>query len=78
VTEAMATGLPIIASPNSGTPVREGVEGFIRDYTDIDGMAACVERLAANPKLRRDMGTASRTVAHGLSWKTTAGSWWRS
>jgi glycosyltransferase involved in cell wall biosynthesis len=67
VTEAMATGLPIITSPNSGTPVQDNIHGFIRNYTDIDGMIACLETLAANPHQRHDMATASRALAHGLS-----------
>ena len=67
VTEAMAAGIPIVTSPNSGTPVRDGIEGFIQDYFDVDGMAACVEQLASNAELRRSMGIASRTTAERLT-----------
>jgi glycosyltransferase involved in cell wall biosynthesis len=67
VTEAMATGLPIITSPNSGTPVQDNLHGFLRNYTDIDGMIACLETLAANPNQRRDMANASRSLAQTLT-----------
>jgi glycosyltransferase involved in cell wall biosynthesis len=63
VTEAMATGLPIITSPNSGTPVRDGVEGFICNYSDIDAMTARIEQLAVDVPLRREMGRQSRATA---------------
>jgi glycosyltransferase involved in cell wall biosynthesis len=66
-TQAMATGLPVITSPNSGTVVRDGIDGFVRDYSDIDGMVSSIEALARHAKLRRDMGIAARAAAHGLS-----------
>jgi glycosyltransferase involved in cell wall biosynthesis len=67
VTEAMATGLPLVTTPNSGSPVRDGIEGFVRNYDDIDGLASCVEKLAADAKLRRDMGAAGRSIVEGLT-----------
>ncbi len=63
VTEAMAAGLPIVTSPNSGTLVEDGVHGFIRAYDDVEGVARAVDRLAGDAELRRAMGQASRRAA---------------
>lgn len=68
VSEAMATGLPVICSPNAGSVIRDGVEGFILPYDDVDGMARRIEELAASAALRQDMGkkAAQRVRELGL------------
>lgn len=63
VIEAMAAGLPVIASPNSGTPVRHGIDGFITTYDDVDRMADYVAQLTADKDLRLRMGDAARQRA---------------
>jgi glycosyltransferase involved in cell wall biosynthesis len=70
VLEAMATGLPVVTSPNSGTVARHGTEGFITAYDQIDAMADAVERLASNPGLRQDMGRAAsrRASEYTIDW----------
>jgi len=61
VMEAMSTGLPVVTSPNSGSVVRHGTDGFVTAYHQIDTMAEAVERLASNLQLRLEMGrSASR------------------
>ncbi len=60
VSEAMASGLPIVTSPNSGSLVREGVDGFITPYDDVERMADHVSRLAGDPELRHQLGSAGR------------------
>lgn len=60
VLEAMDTGLPIVSTVNSGTIVRNGVEGFIHAYDDIDGFAESIEKLVSDVNLRESMGLASR------------------
>ncbi len=59
VTEAMATGLPVVTTPNAGSIARPGVEGFIHAYDDIEALAASVERLIDEPDLRAEMGRAA-------------------
>lgn len=65
--EAMATGLPVVCSPNSGSVARDEREGFIRPYDDVDGLAAAVEQLVADPDQRRAMGRAARERVEALS-----------
>jgi glycosyltransferase involved in cell wall biosynthesis len=60
VVEAMDTGLPIVTTRNSGTIVRDGVEGFVRDYTDISGFVDAIQKLVDDPELRHRTGVASR------------------
>jgi glycosyltransferase involved in cell wall biosynthesis len=58
--EAMASGLPVVTSPNSGTVARHGREGFIAPYDDIDALAGYVRELVENPDRRLEMGCAAR------------------
>lgn len=66
VIEAMASGLPVVTSPNSGTFARDGMEGFLRAYDDVDGFVECITRLAEDPSLRRTMGEAARKRVEGF------------
>jgi glycosyltransferase involved in cell wall biosynthesis len=47
--EALASGVPIIATPNSGAVVMDGVNGFIVPIRNADAIANCLERLKACP-----------------------------
>ncbi|MFN4242959.1 MAG: glycosyltransferase family 4 protein [Tepidisphaerales bacterium] len=67
VMEAMATGLPVVTTPNSGTLVRDGVEGFVRAYDDIDGLTEAVARLVESESLRLEMGRAARERVEGVN-----------
>lgn len=60
--EAMATGLPIVATRVDGAPeaIEEGITGFLLPPGDIDGMARCTLRLLRDPDLRRRMGHSAR------------------
>src|SRR5258708_38423 len=61
VYEAMACGLPIITTYNSGSPVRDGQEGFIVPIRDIDAIAQRIRQLYVNRSLGRQMGERART-----------------
>lgn len=64
VLEAMATGLPIVTTPNSGTIVENGISGFIFEPNDIDAITRCIEGLVASRDLRLALGlTASQKVS---------------
>jgi glycosyltransferase involved in cell wall biosynthesis len=54
--EALAAGLPVITTPNSGSVVRNGIDGFIVPIRDPQGLAEKINLLAGNPNLRKEMG----------------------
>jgi glycosyltransferase involved in cell wall biosynthesis len=58
---AMAVGLPIIASHQSGatTLVKDGVQGIIIRAQDPQHIADAMVRIASDPKLNQKMGEAS-------------------
>jgi glycosyltransferase involved in cell wall biosynthesis len=68
ILEAMASGLPIVTTPNSGSLVRDGIDGFITPLRDIDALAARIEQLYRNPEERRHMGRAACAHAQDFSW----------
>lgn len=55
--EAMASGLPCVASAIRGNVdlVENGVNGFTCQTDDVDGYAAAIERIVADPQLRQTM-----------------------
>jgi len=67
--EAMAAGLPLIFTPNTGAVARDGVEGFQVPIRDVDALAAAIERLYRDPGLRREMGRAARERAEEYTWE---------
>ncbi|MBM4276213.1 MAG: glycosyltransferase family 4 protein, partial [Deltaproteobacteria bacterium] len=67
--EALAAGLPVITTPNAGSVVRDGVEGFIAPIRDAASLAARIELLAANPGLLAHMAQKARERAAEFSWE---------
>lgn len=62
VLEAMATGLPVIASDTSSHPeqVRDGIDGILVPPGDVSAVATALGRLRARPAEARAMGDAAR------------------
>lgn len=61
--EALATGLPVICTPNAGSIVRDGLEGWVVPVGDSSAIAAKLNGLAADPGLRLDMSRYARLRA---------------
>jgi len=66
VTEAMAYGLPILASPVGAIPdmIENGKGGFLIESQDVDGYVKAVLRLMENKGLCESMGTYNRIKAN--------------
>lgn len=65
--EAMAAGLPVIATPNCGGVVRDGVDGFIVPIRNPEALAEKMELLAGNPELLARMSQNARIRAQDFS-----------
>jgi glycosyltransferase involved in cell wall biosynthesis len=65
VLEAMAMGLPVVASSVNGTPeaVQEGVTGYLVPPGDPARLAERLEAIAADAETRAAMGRAAREAA---------------
>jgi glycosyltransferase involved in cell wall biosynthesis len=60
--EAMAAGLPVVATEVGGIPdvVTDGVNGFLFRPGDIATLERLLRRLMHDPQLRMRIGTAAR------------------
>jgi len=71
IVEAMATGVPIVATRGGGTPelVVDGETGLLVERGDASALAEAILRLLSDEKLRKSMGRAARKRAVELfSW----------
>jgi len=71
IAQAMAMGLPVIATPNTGAEelIEDGVNGFIVPARDPAAAAARLRQLAQDPALRLEMGRRARArIAVGFDW----------
>ena len=66
--EALACGLPSIATAASGTVARDGLEGFLVPSGDSEALADRMDRLGRDPALRATMGLAARRRAEEFDW----------
>lgn len=66
--EALASGLPIVTTHNSGSVARDGKEGFIVPIRDVEALAARIEQLYSDRDLRKAMGAQARERACEFTW----------
>ena len=61
--EALASGLPVITTPNAGSVVRDGIDGLIVPIRDSDKLATAIELLVQDRLLRDQMSHDARQRA---------------
>lgn len=67
--EALACGLPSVVTADAGSVVRHEVEGCIVPTRDADALAAALERLRGDERLRGEMSKAARARAEAFPWE---------
>jgi glycosyltransferase involved in cell wall biosynthesis len=74
ITEAMATGLPVITTANVGaSDLIDADSGIVLpDLNDAVALAQAMEKLSHDADLRYRMGQAARTIAERHSWAEMA------
>jgi len=66
--EAMASGLPVVVSPNAGSVAREGLDGFIVPIRDVNVLMEKIEIFYENHSLREEMGINARKWMEQHTW----------
>ncbi|RBY82903.1 glycosyltransferase family 1 protein [Geodermatophilus sp. TF02-6] len=74
LTEAMASGLPVVASDVGGIPevVCDGGTGLLVPPGDVGALAAALDRLAADAVLRARLSAGARARATDYAWPQLA------
>jgi glycosyltransferase involved in cell wall biosynthesis len=72
VPEAMAMGIPVVATRVDGTPeaVRDGINGYLLEVHDTAGIAKHVLYLLNNPEKAREMGLHGRNMVEEFDIRT--------
>ncbi|HEX9462818.1 MAG TPA: glycosyltransferase family 4 protein [Alphaproteobacteria bacterium] len=66
--EALASGLPVIATPNTGSVVRDEIDGFLVPPRDVDALMAKIELLYRDRTRRAEMARSARARAEEFTW----------
>lgn len=76
--EALASGLPIIATNTGGTAemVIDGLNGFVIKMKDTEDTADKIEKIILHEEMESRMAIESRILAESLSWENVAKSYW--
>lgn len=70
IVEAMATGMPVVASTHSAAPeiVREGRDGYVVSPDDVEALADRLTRLAEDRQGAVEMGVEAARRARAYGW----------
>lgn len=63
--EAMACGLPVIATDKAGASadlVKEGVNGYVVEDKNIEHLYQAIKRILSHPELKQSMGSKSQQI----------------
>jgi glycosyltransferase involved in cell wall biosynthesis len=72
VLEAMANGVPVIASNAGALPEIGGAAALYVDPDDIDGLAAAIVQIVSDPQRKATMVSAGRQQSARYSWQDAA------
>lgn len=67
--EAMASGLPLVTTFNSGSIVRDGMDGFLVPIRDVDAVCDRISQIYQDRELGREMGASARTRVADYTWE---------
>jgi glycosyltransferase involved in cell wall biosynthesis len=70
VYEALASGLPVVTTNESGSVVRDGTDGIIIPSRNSDAIIRAIRTLAGAPELRDRFGKNARQRAEEFTWDT--------
>ena len=72
--EAMASGIPVVASNVGGLPfiVKDGVTGFLAEPENEGQLADSIIKLLLNEKLARKMGDNGKKIVRNYDWRVIA------
>ncbi len=76
VLEAMAWGVPVIASNRSALPEVAAEAALLVDPFDVESIADALRAVTEDEKLRMDLSTRGRKRALGFSWKESLEKTW--
>ncbi len=77
VLEAMACGVPVVASNTSSLPEVTGADGaLLVDPLDVEALAEAIERLLADDALRVSLRERGLERAAGFTWERSARALW--
>jgi len=65
--EALAYGIPVIATPNCGRVVEHGKTGFVVPARDARALAEAIQRFVRAPRLATEMGSQCREAVKAYS-----------
>ena len=68
--EALACGLPVITTYNTGSVIEDGKQGFIVPTKEAKILKEKILFLYENPKIRKEMAKAARELAKKYTWKS--------
>lgn len=69
ILEAMASGLPVITTPNSGSVINPGHDGYIVPIRNIEAIMNYISFLYWHPDVRRKIGLRARQTAESHTWE---------
>lgn len=67
--EAMACGLPLIATFNTGSIIRNNKEGFVIDESNVEQIKEKIKYFCNNPQKVKEMGKNARKLVEKYDWK---------